>query len=561
MKNVCTFLFLLLFASTVPAQKVDLDGEPIPVHYLRLPDQPLPASYQFYSVIVSSRPGDLAAFGLTEATLLKYAKVPGYKRIEKGGNFNIEISLADFQYVGSPELKTESSTTKDKSGKETTTYTFYVTSKYKQMLTLRVRNEDDKKLQDRTWLEFDREYKSEKYGNRKEAEAFLKDGLRVAVAKKVQGEILAAMSEIQALLAEKYGYPEVKQQVKLEILDSEKHPDYANFQNAYTVAKSAFGAMTAATPLDSIKIMATPAINFFDRQKDQYDAGEKSGKKLKYACLYDLALMHFWLENFDQATTYANAVIANDYEPKSGKRLLEDIEELKASMQKCGHPSRHFPTQMEVDSAKLESVAGTSYDSDKSLRVEAYKDQKKNVSSSTVEVPGVIYYKDGQESHGTFLLDGPQRVFEDKANTRFSVETAENAYVSVPRYDKVSRFTMGDRQFRMVAFKSANTASLGGKADMQIMEVLYESPKIVAYLAYTGDARGLNNPAEYVILNVAENDMTSLNSMKFALNLNKGIGKVYGDCPAVREVLDKDGFKRAPESIANLAKLIETCLK
>lgn len=55
--------------------------------------------------------------------------------------------------------------------------------------------------------------------------------------------------------------------------------------------------------------------------------------------------------------------------------------------------------------------------------------------------------------------------------------------------------------------------------------------------------------------------MTSLNSIKFALNLNKGIGKVYGDCPGVKEVLDKDGFKRSPESITNLAKLIEGCKK
>lgn len=559
MKNFYTLLLALLFVSSLTAQKVDLDGEPVPVHYLRLPDQPLPAAYQFFSVIISSKPGDLAALGLSEASLLKYTTVPGYKKIEKGGNFNLEITLDDFKYIGGPEIKTESSTTKDKSGKETTTYSYHVISKYAQPLTLKVRNEEDKKLLERIWMEREREYRSENYGNRKELEQFVKNNLRGAVAKKVQGEILSAMREIQSLVSERYGYPDVKNQVKLEILDSDKHPDYTGFQNAYTVAKSAFGVMHPTAPLDSVKMLVKPAIAYFDQQKDKYDASEKSGKKLKYACLYDLALLYFWLEDFDQASTYANAVITNDYEPKSGKRLLEDIEELKASMQKCGHTTRHFPMEITaVDSVVLEAVTETVYDSDKSLRVEAYKDEKKDIGASTVELPGMIYYTNGQESRGTFLLDGPQRSFEDKSNTRFSVESAENAYVSVPNFGKVSRFTMGDRQYRMMSFKSAN-AGIGGKAEMHIMEVLYESQKIAAYLAYTGERRSLINPAEYVLHNIADNEMTSLNSIKFALNLNKGIGKVYGDCKAVKDVLDKDGFKRTPASIAELAKLIESC--
>ena len=560
MKNLITLMTLLWLGSALYAQKVDLDGEPVPVHYLRLPDRPFPVSYQSYSVIISTRPGDLAAFGMSENSLLRYTNVPGYKKVPQGGNFNLEVSLADFKYDGSAEVKSETSTSKDKSGKEVKTTTYFSTVRYSQPLTLRVRNEDNKTLLDRSWLETPREYKSSQYATYKEAQTFQNDQLRQAVAKKNQAEILAAMGQIQSLLSEQYGYPAIKGQIKLEILDSDKHPDYAGFQEAYQTAKKAFEAMRPDEPLDAVKKGVQPAIAYFDQQKDKYDVSEKSGKKLKYACLYDLALMHFWLEDFDKATQYANAVVENDYEPKSGKRLLEDITDLKTSMEKCGHNTRHF--KVELDTVAMTAATETVvYDSDKTLREEAYKDEKKSIGANTVEMPGVIYYTDGTESSGTFVMDGPQRAFADKSNTRFSVETAQNAYVSVPDFRKISRFTIGDRLFRMVPFKSANTANLGGKASPQIMEVLYESPKIAAYLAYTGDNRGLNNPAEYVIHNIGDNTLTSLNSLKFAINLNKGIRKEYGDCKAVEEVLDKDGFKRNPEGIVQLAKLLEGCMK
>jgi len=559
MKSLYLFFAILLIAPTLYAQKVDIDAEPVPVHFLRLPERPLPASYQFYSTIVSSKPGDLEALGMSEATLQKYLKVPGYQKIEKGGHFNLELTLEDFAYEGKTETKTETTTTKDKTGKEIKTTYYYCITGYKQPIILRVRDADGKQIEERRWQKFPRQYRSEQFTNYKEFERFVADRLRREVAKKTQNEILAAMAEAQQLLSENYGYAPIKNQVKLEILDTEKHPDYGGFQSAYQTAKNAFSLMQPTAPLDSVNVVVKPAIQFFEQQKDKYDASDKNGKKLKYACLYDLALIYFWLEDFDQATTYANAVITNDYEPKSGKRMLEDIENLKASMQKCGHNTRHF--MMQIDSSAIPAVAETVYDSDKSLRVEAYKDDKKDIGANTVQMPGVIYYTDGQESHGTFLMDGPQRFFEDKSNTRFSVESATNAYVSVPNFSKISRFTIGDRLFRLIPFKSANTASLGGKASVQIMEVLYESPKIAAYLAYTGDRRGLNTPAEYVLHNIVENEMTSLNGLKFALNLNKGIRKEYGACKAVTDVLDKDGFKRTPEGIAELAKVVEGCME
>jgi hypothetical protein len=113
------FILFAVLACTVTSfsQKVDLDKETIPVSYLRLPKDPLPDSYKFFSSIVSSRPNDLPSIGLSEASIQKYLVVPGYTRLQTGGDFNLELTIEDFKYEGTTDIQTEKKTSKDKNWK------------------------------------------------------------------------------------------------------------------------------------------------------------------------------------------------------------------------------------------------------------------------------------------------------------------------------------------------------------------------------------------------------------------------------------------------------------
>ncbi len=130
-------------------------------------------------------------------------------------------------------------------------------------------------------------------------------------------------------------------------------------------------------------------------------------------------------------------------------------------------------------------------------------------------------------------------------------------------WKNTSEFTFDNRKFKCLPFKSANEMSIGSKASTQIMEVLYESPTVMAFLAYTGEQRGLNNPPEFVIYKVSDMEMISLSGMKFAMNINNGIRKTFGaDCPEVAASCEKDGgFKRNKEGIARLAEMLDACWK
>jgi hypothetical protein len=146
-------------------------------------------------------------------------------------------------------------------------------------------------------------------------------------------------------------------------------------------------------------------------------------------------------------------------------------------------------------------------------------------------------------------------IFE--GNVRFALEYSKDVYVKRLDYSKVSQFGFNERLFKCAEFKSANV--LGG-SQMQIMEVLYTSDKIVCYLVYSDANRSLGSPPEYAIYKVADLDYTSLNSAKFALNLDKGIRKGFAECPDVVAATEVDGgFKRTPSQMIRLAKLLEAC--
>ncbi len=561
MKNL---LFLVAMFATLGlfAQKVDLDGEVIPLQYLRLPKNPLPADVKIYSTTLSANPQDLKNVGMPESVFLKHLKIPGYKKSTDGSQINIELSLSDFKYDGKTENKTAVSTEKDKNGKEVKTTSYYAETKYFHFFYLKVQDTKSQILHEQKYLFVSRVFKTGTFNNYQALSNYLGRSHGVDLAKHDREGLTQALAGIQNQLAELFGYTPTKDQVKLQILDSEKHEDYAGFQDAYKTAKSAFSAMQADQPLDSIKTLAQTAIQFFEKGKDKYDSAEKSGKKLKYACLYNLALIHFWFENFDESEKMANAVIANDYDPKDGKRLLEDIAELREHLKKCSQTSRHFKTAPD-EKPEAEEAPETGFTSDAEERVDDYKKKKMGIKPGCATHEGTIWYSDGKEVKGIFILDRPNSLYFGEGGTvRFAVETEKDVQVEWPDYKKVSQFTFDNRNFRLMPFKSANALQIGSKADPEIFEVLHESNKVELFLAYTEEKRGVGQQPEFVINKVKDRDMVSLNSTKFALNLDKGIRKEFSDCPNIVAATEIDGgFKRTPDQMLRLAKLYEECVK
>lgn len=572
----------LLLHSIVFAQKVDIDPESIPVHYLKMPTLPFPPEYNSYSTKITSKPGDLSALGFQEATIENYLVVPGFSKTSGPANFSIELKLGNFSYTDNAVVNSTSTTTKDKAGKVTTTYTYYVVINYQQNLSVHVRDDKNTALWDFYTLSFPREYKSGNFNTHKDAYEFSNYGLRQEVAKQAHKEVLSELSNIKRTLASKYGYAPTREQAKLWILDSDKHPEYQTYQDAFKVAKSAFSLMHANKSLDTVRLAVRPAMDVFFQKKDSYDVKEKSGRKMRYSCLFNLSTIYFWLENFEEAAHYANELIINDYDGSDGKRILEDIEEKKAALKKCGHNSAHFefpkdtyiPQVKAADPAPVAAapappnsrVTSGSLGQELALALlqEKAAEPSKNVFRTkplnAMEEPGMVYLSDGRQLKGAMVLDGPVRYFGDQSNTQFFLENDDKTFVSLIDFNQVSKFSIGSRMFLCIPYKSAVRAYPDGvKAKVEILEVIYQSAKIVLYLAYTADRRSLDSPPEYAVLKVADNETTSLNGYSFSRDLKKGLKKTFGDCKPLLEVLDKEELKRNNTDMIRLAKILESC--
>jgi len=551
------FVSLTLFSLPLVAQKVDLDAEPLSVHYTSLPLKPFPAEYQTYSATLSANPSDLPAIGLSERFFTDNLKVSGFKKVKEGGNFNLELNMSDYRQAGG-ESKTNVTQQKDRSGKMMEVKTYYYVANYEHALTLRVKDQEGKKVDERTWLYGTRTFKSREFNTTADLNDYLRASLGRDIAVDDQKGMTAAMKEIYQYLNTQFGYYDAAEKPVLWILDSEKHPDYPGFQQALSTARSALATMKADQPLDSVRLLLQPAIAYFDQQKDKYNPEEKAQRKLKYACLFNLSVLHFWIENLDKAAEYANGVIANDYDGKDGKRLLEAVTDLQRSYVNTGKNTRHLKFEFAEDAET--QAAEVKYDSNAEERKEDYKRKTLDLSPNTVQYEGWVTGTDGKEKQVLFLVESPRSAglaFAYNGNVRYAVDMGARYTLSRIDKGKLAAFGFDGRTFRVVQYRTANAVNIGNTK--VIMEVLYESPKYNAFLAFTGDNEALNNPPEYVIQQVSDLAFTSLNGLKFALNLNKGIKKVYESCPAAVEAADKEGFKRNADDIIRLVKMLEAC--
>ncbi|MDO8969920.1 MAG: hypothetical protein Q7U74_04470, partial [Saprospiraceae bacterium] len=191
-----------------------------------------------------------------------------------------------------------------------------------------------------------------------------------------------------------------------------------------------------------------------------------------------------------------------------------------------------------------------------------YKEASLKLTPSTVQYEGVIINTKGEETPVLFLVENPRALgisFGVRGNLRYAIDMGEQYVLRQIDKSSIAAFRFDGRSFSVLPFKSANSVNIGG--GKTVLEVLHDGPKVKAFLAFSGDNEGLVNPPEYVLYDVKNADFTSLNGMKFALNLNKGVKKQYSECPAVMEAAEAAGFKKNVEDVVRLAKLVEGCVE
>lgn len=325
-------------------QNVTIDKEPVPVQYYRMPDEPLDPSYQTYSTEIVTYGGELIKSGITVSSLeSEYLFLEGYRLDQRNGDVNIEATVSDFT-IFSEIRRHRQRKTKDKDGKEVQTTVYWIEMKYALPVTLAVSDRQGRTLEDRFifTLADQRTYSTPEHKSTSDLDSHW----RIARTRKIsdlhKSMLTEAFQKIRDAINNQFGYRRItNENARFERIGKKKHLEYAKYQKAVEDMKKGFELMDPDKSLDAVRTTIEPSLAFYKAQEKVYPAGDEDLAKIKHICLYNLALAYFWLEDFDQARQYTQALLKMDEKDRDAKRLMEDIDYVKLSLERANKLSRH----------------------------------------------------------------------------------------------------------------------------------------------------------------------------------------------------------------------------
>ena len=343
MKTLISLFAMFLLVQNGIAQSVTIGHESAPVVYYRMPDEPLDPSYKTYSVEISIRTGELMRTGLTEASLEnEYLFLAGYDKVFSNGDIHIEATIGEFNVSGE-RRGSQQSKSKDKNGNEITRTSYYIELRYAQPMAFRVTDKKGKTLGDEyvyRWSD-DQTWRSTNYSSMSDLDRYWRSNRTYKLSELQKDRIRQGMKVMSDRINHLFGYMLIRENERFEKIGKKRHPLYASYDGALETIKKAFKLMEADKNLVEVKKAVQPAIDFYKTENANCKPVDKDAMKLKHINLYNLGLIYFWLEEFNEAREYAEAIYLFDDKDKDAKRLLEQIEYVESSLKKANRKSRH----------------------------------------------------------------------------------------------------------------------------------------------------------------------------------------------------------------------------
>ena len=334
-------LFLCLVAGIANAQKVDLDRFNFNYEYRNLPHKPLDSTFKTFSVGVEASSFITGAMG-TESIISKI-DLQGFDRSESEGDVQIQLRIQDL-IVDKYQLVESSSTTKNKDGSETKTYSYYVSVDYSITGSADWTDKDGAELAQGINLFGSRSYNwaSASYKTRSEATNYYANNRTAIINGFIRERLNEAIAAANAKVNYYFGFPVTRNAEYLWLSDGKKHPETEAMSLRWTALKPGLEAVSANELSEDTRSKMLEMIKYFDDVKTRYTEDEKSHKKLRYAAWYNNAVLYMMLDMPEKAAEEARGLIANDYDAKDGEKLAEQAEALKALLALNKTNTRHF---------------------------------------------------------------------------------------------------------------------------------------------------------------------------------------------------------------------------
>ena len=535
MKNLFNILISILVIN-FPGHTQKLKDKKVEFHYVRLPKEKLPDDFKTFSVHVYGK--TLEKSGHDAVSISQSVKMDGFKPIldteNNYGHLRIYLNTGDLAIDGGA-FKSEMRTRKEKDGKEIHTNYYWYEFKTKLTCRYQVLSPDGKILSESPYGNVETK-KSKEYTNseqlRRDYESikwdFVTNGSKDAV------KSIASLA--QRNISVKYDYKFIKEEEEIYYLKN--HESEEGFELALDNASNVFSEMKANTSPSEIMDRLYSSVEFWKGYAEQDPPADKKLKVLYLAANYNLAVVSFYLDDFEKAVEYANRVIASEGKDRKSSKLIERVKEEMELMKAHEIYTLHYKREIENALAPAEV---SQVELERELLVENSNSMNGKVLLNESEVSGIfVVEKDAEDL--LFGLNG---------NVKFLPASGDQEEINLSE-EKVRAFQIGDRNFIKTQFyPSAKGKSTSGD---YILEKLYESGRITLYKYYPSSS-GLNNEKpEFAFRKNDESIPVSMYDAQFLL-WEKGLANYFRDCEDLSAMAQGGSIKMNQEDLVKAARI------
>ena len=365
-----TITFLLMAAAGF-GQKVDLDRFHFDVNYIKLPREYVQPDDRTVGVRVGL--GGNIRRASSEQAIYDNINVAGFQKVENNPAVGVTFTMNDLR-IEKTEMKTRMGDGKDKNGKTAKVELFTLIATYSTTGRFQLygpktgeprQAKKNPPTQPNRFLKAiagdqatnpsayqtkiteqnfpDKiTYSTREYQSSAEATQYFERNQRSIQFELITNYINDALRIINEQANTWYGYVPVKSQEFLWILDSKKHPEYPIQQEAIKAVKTLMPTMTATESPEQLAQNLRPVMDYFEDLKTKYPGNDKTDIKMRYSAYYNLATLHYFLDQPDETAKEAEELIKNGYDTGDGKKYLRLANELRQSLEKHRMDSRHM---------------------------------------------------------------------------------------------------------------------------------------------------------------------------------------------------------------------------
>jgi hypothetical protein len=328
------------------AQNVDLDRFYFNATYRELPRRGLDTSWRTFAV--KAEIGPLCRQTMKKDDLTQLVEIEGWRKLNNNAHLMVRTKLEDV-IVEKSQVKERQEILKDKQGKQTGVKMYYAMQlTYTYTAQTSITDYTGRTLEDMPRVDRSMKYNwtGQEYTTKLEAEiSFAYNAIHVT-SEIMRSVATNTFAEISNRLSANYGYSQRTVNDFMWILDTRKHPEYDAHRRAFSLVKQGMFMMNADEPVDKVREMLQPAIDYFQKLKRMYPSTNKKERKLRYASYYNLAKIYIYLDEPDAAMREATDLVMNDFDARDGRMLENMANDLKWLLQQNKVKTRHFPVNI-----------------------------------------------------------------------------------------------------------------------------------------------------------------------------------------------------------------------